>query len=80
VSLHAISEKTAITTRTLRRDIADINEKLSDQGINLSGKSGLVNDYPDTASAAVRNIISFRAGRSLSFHRSERGKFTAFYL
>lgn len=31
VSLHAISEKTSITPRTLRRDIADINEKLSDQ-------------------------------------------------
>lgn len=40
VSLGCISEKTEISTRTLRRDIADINEKLSHQGITLSGKSG----------------------------------------
>lgn len=40
VSLGRISEKTEISTRTLRRDIAEINEKLSHQGITLSGKSG----------------------------------------
>lgn len=40
MSLRCISEKTEISTRTLRRDIAGINDKLSGQGINLSGKSG----------------------------------------
>ncbi len=61
VSLHAISEKTAITTRTLRRDIADINEKLSDQGINLSGKSGrgITIKFADAQSEiAARRIFS----------------------
>ncbi len=40
VSLRCMSEKIQISTRTLRRDIADINDKLSAQGITLCGKSG----------------------------------------
>jgi len=61
VSLHTISEKTAIATRTLRRDIAEINEKLAEQGINLSGKSGrgITIKFADAqAEIAARRIFS----------------------
>ncbi|MDF2044348.1 MULTISPECIES: transcription antiterminator [unclassified Pantoea] len=61
VSLQFISEKTAITSRTLRRDIADINEKLADLGINISGKSGrgITIKFSDAqAEIAARRIFS----------------------
>jgi len=61
VSLQFISEKTAITSRTLRRDIADINEKLADLGINISGKSGrgITIKFSDSqAEIAARRIFS----------------------
>ncbi|MGP4140399.1 BglG family transcription antiterminator [Sodalis praecaptivus] len=40
LSLSHLSAKTAIATRTIRRDIADINDKLRTQGIQLVGKNG----------------------------------------
>ncbi|WP_312544514.1 BglG family transcription antiterminator, partial [Pantoea eucalypti] len=61
VSLQFISDKTAITSRTLRRDIADINEKLADLGINISGKSGrgITIKFSDAqAEIAARRIFS----------------------
>ncbi|MGK3143215.1 BglG family transcription antiterminator [Pantoea sp. C2G6] len=64
VSLQAISEKTTIPVRTLRRDIADINDKLSDQGISLSGKSGrgiTIKFANSQSEIAARRIFSAEA-------------------
>ncbi|WP_246580057.1 BglG family transcription antiterminator [Candidatus Sodalis endolongispinus] len=40
LSLNRLSAKTAIPTRTLRRDIADMNDKMQAQGIQVVGKNG----------------------------------------
>lgn len=68
VSLRCMSEKIQISTRTLRRDIADINDKLSAQGITLCGKSGrgITIKFADAQSEISAVVFSLRKATSLS--------------